>query len=335
MARDVGMSPRLDGWIPARLQVEGEQPWVDWCHLGSQRFTDPFFDETLERRLRHPFPLLFRHRTLMQTLVERQTSHPGLPVRGLVFHMSRCGSTLLAQLLASLPRHIVLSEAAPVDTVLRIHSRLPWVDEARRIEWLRAVVAGLGQKRNPEEQAVFLKLDAWHVLELPLLERAFPGVPWLFSYRDPVEVMASHQKHRGAHMLPGVLEPARVGLGAEQLSELSLEEYGARVLARLCEAGLEGYRARKSPALLLNHRGLQDTAVSRLVELFGLEPNAAESELLAQAADRDAKNPVLQFEDDSKQKAEAVSEASRKLAEKWVRPVYEALEAERLRAEPQ
>ncbi|MFY1832337.1 sulfotransferase family protein [Myxococcus fulvus] len=323
---------RLEGWIPARLQVDGEAPWVDWCHLGSQRFTDPFFDETLERRLRQPFPLLFRHRTSMQTLVERQTARPGLPVRGLVFHMSRCGSTLLAQLLASLPRHIVLSEAGPVDTVLRIHSRLPWVDEARRIEWLRAVVAGLGQRRNPEEQAVFLKLDAWHVLELPLLERAFPGVPWLFLYRDPVEVMASHQKHQGAHMLPGVLEPARVGLGLEQLSELSLEEYGARVLARLCEAGLEGYRARKSPASLMNYQQLQDTAVSRLVELFGLEPSAPELELLARTAARDAKNPVLTFEDDTKQKAESVSEASRKLAEKWVRPVYETLETERLRA---
>lgn len=322
---------RLDGWIPARLHVDGEVPRVDWCHLGDRRFTDPFFDETLERRLRHPFALLFRHQTSLETLVARQAARPGLPVKGLVFHMSRCGSTLLAQLLASLPRHIVLSEASPVDVVLRLHLRLRHVTDEQRIEWLRAVVAALGQRRHLEEDGVFLKLDAWHVLELPLLQRAFPGVPWLFLYRDPVEVMASHQKHRGAHMLPGVLEPARVGLESGQLSELSLEEYGARVLARLCDAGLRAYRERKGPARLLNYRQLQDSAVSQLVDLFGLQPTPTEAGLLASAAARDAKNPVLPFADDTEDKARTVSNTSRTMAERWVREVYDALEAERLR----
>ncbi|MCP3164270.1 sulfotransferase family protein [Myxococcus qinghaiensis] len=327
---------RLEGWIPARIHVDGEVPRVDWCHLGDKRFTDPFFDETLERRLRNPFALLFRHQTSMETLVARRAVRPGLPVKGLVFHMSRCGSTLLAQLLAALPRHIVLSEASPVDVVLRLHLRLRHVTDEQRIEWLRAVVAALGQRRNPEEEGVFLKLDAWHVLELPLLQRAFPGVPWLFLYRDPVEVMASHQKHRGAHMLPGVLEPARVGLDSGRLSELSLEEYGARVLARLCEAGLRAYRERQGPARLLNYRQLQDSAVSQLVDLFKLEPTASEHELLAAAAARDAKNPVLTFEDDTQDKARTVSDTSRAMAERWVREVYDSLEAERLRdaAEP-
>ena len=45
------------------------------------------------------------------------------------------------------------------------------------------VVAALGQPQHPEERALFLKLDAWHTLELPLLQRAFPGVPWVFLYR--------------------------------------------------------------------------------------------------------------------------------------------------------
>ncbi|MBZ4420920.1 sulfotransferase family protein [Myxococcus sp. RHSTA-1-4] len=324
----------LDGWVPGRIYVAEGRLRVDWCHLGTQRFADPFFDQTLERRLRHPFALLFRHQTSLETLVERHAARPGLPVRGLVFHMSRCGSTLVAQMLAALPRHIVLSEAGPVDTVLRAHLRVPGISDTQRIEWLRAVVGVLGQRRNPEEQAVFLKLDAWHVLELPLLQRAFPGVPWLFLYRDPVEVMASHQNHRGAHMLPGLLEPAQLGLEPGALEGMPLEEYGARVLARICEAGLKGYRERQGPARLLEYKQLQTDGAALLTDLFGLELTAGDAERLRGAAERDAKNPVLTFEDDTEAKARQVSALSRELAERWIRPVHDALEAERLRGPP-
>jgi hypothetical protein len=34
---------------------------------------------------------------------------------GFVFHMSRCGSTLVAQMLAVVPDHVVVSEAEPLD----------------------------------------------------------------------------------------------------------------------------------------------------------------------------------------------------------------------------
>ncbi|QSQ25438.1 sulfotransferase family protein [Pyxidicoccus parkwayensis] len=320
---------RLEGWVPCRVLFEDGAPRVEWCHLGTQRFTDPFFEQTLERRFRHPFALLFRHQTSMDELVQRHTERPGLPVRGLVFHMSRCGSTLLAQLLAALPRHIVLSEAGPVDLVLRAHLRLPGVTDAQRIAWLRAVVGALGQRRHPEEEAVFLKLDAWHVLELPLLQQAFPGVPWLFLYRDPVEVLASHQNHRGAHMLPGILEPALPGLKQGAQTEMPLEEYGARVLARLCEAGLRGYQERQGPARLLEYRQLAAEGAPLLTDLFGLELTPEDSERLRAASERNAKNPVVPFEDDSAEKARSVSDVSRELAERFIRPVYNALEAER------
>ncbi|NVJ04346.1 sulfotransferase family protein [Myxococcus sp. AM001] len=327
------MTPDLEGWVPARIHVDEGQPRVDWCHLGGQRFTDPFFDETLERRLRHPFALLFRHQTSMDALVERHARQPGLPVRGLVFHMSRCGSTLVAQLLAALPRHIVLSEAGPVDTVLRAHQRLPGVTDTQRIEWLRAVVGALGQQRHPEERAVFLKLDAWHILELPLLQRAFPGVPWMFLYRDPVEVMASHQNHRGAHMLPGLLNPAHLGLEAGQLEGMPMDEYGARVLAAICDAGLRGYRARTGTARLMDYRQLQPEGLRVLTALFGLEPTAEDAPRLRDALERNAKNPVLPFEDDTEEKARRVSSHGRALAELWGRPIHDALEAERLRGD--
>ena len=92
---------------------------MDWCHLGVERFTDPFFDQTIGRRLREPFCLLFRHRTPIDALIDRAAVHPGLRPAGFIFHMSACGSTLIAQMLAAQEKSVVISEADPIDSVLR------------------------------------------------------------------------------------------------------------------------------------------------------------------------------------------------------------------------
>jgi gluconate kinase len=322
---------RLDGWAPIRVYPEAGQLRVDWCHLGDTRFHEPFFNDTIERRLRHPFALLFRHQTSFDVLLERRAHRPGLPVRGLIFHMSRCGSTLVSQMLAALPWCRVLSEAGPIDSVLRAHLTLPGVDDETRISWLRAVVAALGQPGHPEERALFLKLDAWNTLELPLLQRAFPGVPWVFLYREPVEVMASHLNHRGAHMLPGLLEPVPPGLAPLDASGMTLEEYGARVLARICQAGLEGYEARTNPARLVSYRQLPDVVPELLAGHFGQDVTPEDLERMRAAGQRDAKNPVASFEDDSAQKALRVTPLARELAERLILPVHDALEAARRR----
>ncbi|MBJ6762539.1 sulfotransferase family protein [Myxococcaceae bacterium JPH2] len=323
--------PLDDDWAPIRVHAGAGGLQVDWCHLGSERLTAPFFDQSIEDRLRHPFALLFQHRTSIDALVERRRVRPGLPVRGLVFHMSRCGSTLLAQLLAALPRHVVLSEAGPVDTVLRAHHDLPGITEDQRILWLQAVVAALGQRRHPEESAVFLKLDAWHALELPLFQRAFPGVPWLFLYREPLEVMASHAKHRGAHMLPGAL--GQDLLEASGLPTTSMDEYGARMLARICEAGLQSFQQRRdAPARLVDFAQLHASAADLLPELFDLKLTTEEREHLREVAGRDAKNPVLPFEENREEKARGLSPEARAQTERHLRPIYERLEAERRRS---
>src|SRR5215208_1425097 len=110
---------RLAGWVPIRLYREQSSAFVDWCYPGERRFTDPFFDQTVEQCLRHPFNLLFRHQTPIETLGQRHESHPGLPPAGFIFHLSRCGSTLITQMLAALAKNVVISEAAPIDSVLR------------------------------------------------------------------------------------------------------------------------------------------------------------------------------------------------------------------------
>jgi hypothetical protein len=128
----------------------------------------------------------------------------------LVFHMSHCGSTLVAQMVKAMAQTVVISESALIDDVV-------WVDRRVRIEpsaqadLLRAAAAALvpGQRTNA---ALVLKLHATHALRLPLFARAFPGVPWIFVHRDPVEVLVAQARLAGPELIPGVLPAEAVGV---------------------------------------------------------------------------------------------------------------------------
>src|SRR5450755_3500141 len=90
----------FDGWVPMRVGWEQGDPQVEWVRLGGERFIDPFFDDTIQRVLQHPFHQAFRRRTRLDEISEWR-GRPAIAPRGFIFHMSRCGSTLVSQVLAA------------------------------------------------------------------------------------------------------------------------------------------------------------------------------------------------------------------------------------------
>ena len=317
---------QLDGWFPIRLYWQASQAMLDWCYLGDQRFTDPFFEQTVAAALRHPFAVIFRHQTPCELLEELRARRPGVPLAGLIFHMSRCGSTLIAQMLAALPTQIVLSEAPVLDMALRTRRGDPRVPEAQRIAWLRGLVSALCRPRSGQERRAFIKLDSWHTLDLPLIRRAFPETPWIFVYRDPVEVLVSHQRQPGSQMVPGGLDPALIGMDLAGVCALPQQEYCARLLERMCASALEASAGQ--PAALLNYRQLPEAFETHILPRFGVELSEAELAVCRAAALLDAKRPSEQFVGDSERKrAEASAETL--AAARRVVPVYAELEARR------
>lgn len=319
---------QLAGWVPIRIYWNGRTPVVDWCWVGTRRFTQPFFDHTIDNCLRLPFSLLFRPQTPIESLGERHALAPGLQPRGFIFHMSRCGSTLVSQTLAALPGSVVLSEAGPIDSVLRARFRDASLSEATRSDWLRWVVSALGQRRSGDETDLFVKFDTWSALDLPLISRAYPGVPWIFLYRNPVEVLVSQMAHRGAHMVPGAIEPELFGMTMAEAFELQPEEYCARVLALACEAALRQHQS--CGGLMINYEQLPDALRTGIADFFGIEVSDFDTEAFRRVTKLDAKNPSLMFESDSKAKQASASEAVHRAAERWLAPVYQRLEAARL-----
>lgn len=142
----------LSGWTPVRISSDADGHHVEWRDYGRACFQEPFFQDTVQR-----YPEAARKCTPLEHLLAIE---PSWEPTALVFHQSRCGSTLVSQMLAALPEHVVISEAAPIDSLLHC---LATQDLEMQIRGLRAVVQALTAPRTGQEKCCFLKLDPWHV----------------------------------------------------------------------------------------------------------------------------------------------------------------------------
>ncbi len=322
------MSAGLAGWTPIRVFGRDGHPWVDWCRLGGGRFVDPFFEQTITHALRNPARLLFRKQTPAEVLEDAEWARLGIPPSGFVFHLSRCGSTLVAQMLAAVPENVVVSEAPPLDRILMLHHALPGLTRERRISWVRGMINALGQRRAGDEHRYFIKFDSWHVLELSLISEAFPGVPWIFLYRDPTEVMVSQNRLPGTQTIPGMVDPRVFGLEPGALARLTPTEYCATVLARHCEAAVTAMSAPNGR--LVNFSELPDVVWRRGGNLFGIDWNEHDVRRMREATRANAKTPALPHVDDRDAKQREATDEIRRAVASWLAEPYARLEALRL-----
>lgn len=314
------------GWLPARVVPTGGAPAFDWAWFGAEPLRAPFFDESILRFASRPLSRMLRTRTTLETIVAGADPHAPAPA-GFVHHLSRCGSTLIAQMFAADPDTVVLSEPEPLDAVVR------WALESGapldlQVAALRGIVAALGRDRSGGTRRVVFKLDSWHVMALPLFKAAFPDVPWVFVYRNPVEVLVSQRRQRGIHTVAGLLPPHIVDIpGAEGMDA---DDYAAHVLKRMGEAVLDHWHL--GGGLLVDYTELPDAIPNRIAPHFGIVPDSAQRSAMAAVATRSAKAPGERFVPDSAAKRAAATPTIAAAARALVDPVHARLEALRIAA---
>lgn len=308
------------GWLP--IGVDPARGSVDWCLFGDRPLREPFFHDSVERALRLPFNLAMRRHSTLDALAAWQARSPGVAPTAFVCHASRCGSTLLAQMLARLDSHVVLSEPPPLDALLRAHYTQPGL-APRQTAWIRGLLSAYGQRRQGRERALVLKLDAWNIAELPLLRQCHPATPWVFVYRDPLEIAVSHLHSPGRHMVPGLPGASPVLPTLAEAAGWSRAEFVARTLGRLLAAGLE--HCTRLGGVAVNYEELPAALGGRLAPLFALDTADAAHAL---AGPREhAKRPGEAFAPDRRRKREAADVDTRRQVERWAQPAYAALEA--------
>ncbi|HEU4553654.1 MAG TPA: hypothetical protein VFS25_12505 [Chitinophaga sp.] len=222
----------IANWIPFHLSHSKAYGWtVKWLNLGQQRMIHPFFDETIQ---------VCRYRQKERSFIESLSTADFMPAAcknlasleptAFIFHVSRCGSTLLSQAFSAPEENIVVAEAPLLDEILRADEKGAAADVATRATWFHAALKLMGQKRNLQETAYIIKLDSWHIHFYDLLRQWFPQTPFFFLYREPAEVIASHEKRRGLHAVPGIISPALLKTAEPAYYKGDFNSYTANVL---------------------------------------------------------------------------------------------------------
>lgn len=310
-------------WLPTAIVQAPGTLAIDWLHFGDIILDDSFFDASLRRARRLPINTLLRICTPLSVLAAPPPPDAAGVPQGLIFHMSRCGSTLVSQMLAAMPGTTVASEPPPLDTIVQMVHSHPEAPLEQRVALLRGMAAALGRDRFGDRRHSVIKTDSWHSLALPLFRAAFPDTPWLFLFRDPTEVMVSQMRIRGSQTVAGSqLDPV---FAIPDPVSLPAEDYTARVLNRVTQAAVD--HAEIGGALFVDYADLPDAVEQRILPHFDIAPDHNALAAMRAAATWDAKSPHFAFEPDSEDKRRSASDAVRTACEAHLEKVHRKLTA--------
>jgi hypothetical protein len=310
----------LARWTPIRFDLSGPVPTVDWADLSEERFVEPFFDQTVARWASGP-----RARPLVRTGLEALVildNEPSLEPAGMIFHLSRCGSTLVSRMLGTLPGTVVISEPSPLNALLGLDPGR--VSEAMLVRSVRLLVRALGRCRHGDEHHLVLKCTSWNIRRREILAAAFPETPWIWVQRDPAHVVASLLANP-----PGWLEgqaalprAARLfGLDPSAAQGMTRAEFTARALgAMLWSAATDPGRR-----LCIDHADLPAAVWQQVAPHFGLEIDAAAIERMTEQSRFYSKDPAPQPFSEAAPEDRPVTDAIREAAERFAEPGYRAL----------
>lgn len=241
---------------------------------------------------------------------------------GFIFHVSRCGSTLLRNMLAACPQSVVIGEPSIVNEIIGSTSA-----SERKIQ-LRGAITALCQSYMGDEKYFFLKFSSQILASIKLFREVFPRTPIVCLYRDPVEVLVACLQQGGSSWLQAKKVPtyaARItGMPATVIESLSLKEYAARALGNFFRII---HDETDELVLPINYNQLLSKDVlTAICLLFGIpEPDSA-VEKMRKISGLDAKKPDRVFVNDSESRQQAAPPEILQLSEKWIGDIYRQLD---------
>ncbi|KRD12898.1 hypothetical protein ASE21_03025 [Flavobacterium sp. Root901] len=284
----------LSNWIPYKLIEKENNIYFEWIYLDDIKYSEPFFEETILKCKKHEYnSKSLKVVTTPENLIEWSNELVSIDLKSLVFHVSRCGSTMLSQSLATASENIIVSEAPVFDEILRSsHFGLD-----TKTTLIKSVLKFLGQKRFPEQKNLILKLDAWHIFEAGYLRSVFPDIPFGLLYRNPVEVLKSHQKLVGMHMVPNLLPPGVFGITPQEINEVSFQQYGALVLEKYFQGFLNFYEKDQN-AVILNYNEGMKQVIEKFISFINVDYSDNEINKMFERLNKHSKNNGTDFKGD-------------------------------------
>jgi len=258
----------MQGWIPYKITVDDGEALCHWIDTGNQAFSEPFFQETLGKikgMARHRF--FFNSVSGLTLLEEWAEAVDYVEPTAFIFHISRCGSTLISQLLSLDEQNVSLSEVPVFDNILRLKYKLPGITDEHTSRLFKAAIKFYGQKRTGSEKYLFIKTDSWHVHFHKQLRALYPDTPFILLYRAPDKVFESHGNLRGIQMVPGLIEPGIFGFDEDEIPDFFI--HPANVITSFLKKYID-IASKDKLSLLLNYNEGMITIMDKIASFCNI-----------------------------------------------------------------
>ena len=99
----------VSNWIPIKLIEIDNEIYFEWIYFADIPFADPFFEETIAKCKKHNYnSKRFKLISTADNIIDWSKELDSVELKGLVFHVSRCGSTMLSQSMATSSENIMV-----------------------------------------------------------------------------------------------------------------------------------------------------------------------------------------------------------------------------------
>lgn len=189
---------------------------------------------------------------------------------------------------------------------------------------------------------MFFKVSSIGSKRINVMQKAFPQIPWIFVYREPVQTMMSHLdpekiRIRGGTASAVCLRARRhppedliqfVQSYGEDIDELNDQEFCAAHLATLCESALRAMRVSNGKGIAVEYEGLVDKLIQDVFpNHFSLKVDETSRQRVLDVAKiySKSKTKAKNWVEDSKQKDKRSTPNIRAAADVYLADSYEKL----------
>ncbi len=341
------LSKSTQGWLPIEIGLDPQpavvsEALVRWMEFGSVTLAEPFFNTTVDN-LRAAAPPAREIDTDIETLVRVSARLPEVRPAGFIFHLSHCGSTLVANAMKTSDRAVVVSESRPISHLLRgrFQNLSPYLSERwerTRRTLLNSLFSLFAHYRTGEAEPLVMKFVSIDTMSMRWIRSNWPDVPCVVVIRDPVEVMVTNLKGRGWMTFKDRPEYACELFGWSNLprpvAEMIEEEFCARVLGSFCASALEAMQVGKNGnCMVVDYLDLSPDRMRQIAAFFDLHL-PGEGKSVDVVFESYAKDPAkkIRFRDDRNLKQQLATVLIRSAAHQWAMGSYTELRARRLLA---
>jgi hypothetical protein len=330
--QDNGAIARLwSGWLPVETVLDSSGSRVKWIHAPEVEFVEPFFYQTIDA-IRSARRHATKNVTDLATLLQVGSLTPSFQPSGFIFHVSRCGSTLISNALRLQPKTRVICEGQPFHAALVPYS--PSLFSGSRARWdemrtslVQSLFNIFGRFGSATPRNLVIKFTSWDTFAFEFIRRAWPDVPSLFVYRDPRDVIVS-QLYKPSNWTRMTKFPEKVAsflsISANQIKFSTREFYIANVIAEMCQAALDygGNRCK-----FINYSDIDAEAIALIAGYFGIDYSSVPARAIQRTFDTYSKDPAQRrlYHSDSAHKQSLCTPRIAKAALSHAFPAFAAL----------